>query len=141
MASSVVAPVVPIPNNLTLPFWDGAKRHELVIQRCQSCGHWQHEPENICAGCLSFDLGYEAVSGKGEIYTYCIPVQSFHPSLDDALPYVLAVIELDEQPGLRVVSNIEGIDPDEVHVGDKVEVDFRPYAEGFVLPVFRVVKA
>ena len=138
MTIEVSSPVVPIPNKLTQAFWDGARVGQLIIQRCKECGHWQHEPEPICAACLSFNLGYQSVSGRGAIYTFCIPVQAFHPSLEDKLPYVLAVIELDEQPGLKVVSDIVDIDPAEVRVGDRVEVTFRPYAEGFVLPLFRI---
>lgn len=138
MANQVEAAVVPIPDKLSQAFWEGAKKNELVIQRCQACRHWQHEPEPICAACLSFDLGYESVSGDGVVDTFCIPVQAFHPSFEDKLPYVLAVVELDEQPGLKVVSNIVDIQPDLVRVGDRVQVTFRPLAEGFVLPVFRI---
>ena len=141
MPSQVESPVVPIPNKLSQAFWDGAKNSELVIQRCKACGHWQHEPEPICAACLSFDLGYEAVAGTGVIDTFCIPVQAFHPSFEAKLPYVLVVVELSEQPGLKLVSNIVDADPDEVRVGDRVEVVFRDLAEGFVLPVFVITNS
>jgi len=132
-----VLPPIPLPNELTTAFWDGAANGQLVIQSCNACGHLQHAPEPICANCLSFDLGSAAVSGKGTVYTFCIPTQAFHPYFADKLPFVLAVVELDEQPGLKMITNIVDIDPDSVRVGDRVEVTFRPLAEGFVLPVFR----
>ncbi len=136
MPSQLESPVVPIPDKLSQALWDGARKGQLLIQRCQVCRHWQHEPEPICGACLSFDLGYEAVSGTGVIDTFCVPVQAFHPYFEDKLPYVLAVIELTEQPGLKFVSNIVDTEPDNVQVGDRVEVVFRDLAEGFVLPVF-----
>ena len=132
-----VLPPLPLPNELTAAFWDGANQGRLVIQRCNACGHFQHAPEPICAHCLSFDLGYAAVSGKGSVYTFCIPTQAFHPWFEDKLPFVLAVVELDEQPGLKMITNIVETNPDNVKVGDRVEVTFSPLGEGFTLPVFR----
>jgi uncharacterized OB-fold protein len=77
------------------------------------------------------------VSGKGSVYTFCIPTQAFHPWFEDKLPFVLAVVELDEQPGLKMITNIVETNPDDVKVGDRVEVTFTPLGEGFTLPVFR----
>lgn len=134
-----VSPPLPLPNELTTPFWDGAANGQLVIQSCNACGHLQHAPEPICSACLSFDLGSTAVSGKGTVYTFCIPTQAFHPYFADKLPFVLAVVELDEQPGLKMITNIVDVDPDSVRVGDRVEVTFNPLGEGFVLPVFRSI--
>ncbi|MFA7323187.1 MAG: Zn-ribbon domain-containing OB-fold protein [Candidatus Nanopelagicales bacterium] len=138
MTTEIPAPV-PIPNELTSAFWQGAAEGQLVMQSCNACGHLQHPPEPICSACLSFDIGNAAVSGKGTVYTYCIPTQAFHPWFADKLPFVLAVVELDDQPGLKMITNIVDIEPDAVSVGDRVEVTFKPFAEGFSLPVFRPV--
>ena len=131
-----VLPPIPLPNELTSAFWDGAANGQLVMQSCNACGHLQHPPEPVCASCLSFDLGSGAVSGKGSVYSFCIATQAFHPYFADKLPFVIAVVELDEQPGLKMITNIVDTDPDSVRVGDRVEVAFRPLAEGFILPVF-----
>ena len=134
-----VLPPLPLVYELTAPFWEGASKGQLVIQHCNSCGHFQHAPEPVCSACLSFDLGSAAVSGKGTVYTFCIPTQAFHPWFEDRLPFVLAVVELDDQPGLKMITNVVGVNPNDVKVGDRVEVTFQPLAEGFVLPVFRPV--
>ena len=134
-----VLPPLPLVNELTAPFWEGASKGQLVIQHCNSCGHFQHAPEPVCSACLSFDLGSAAVSGKGTVYTFCIPTQAFHPWFEDRLPFVLAVVELDDQPGLKMITNVVGVNPHDVTVGDRVEVTLQPLAEGFVLPVFRPV--
>ena len=133
-------PLVPAPDALTKPFWDGAREHRLVIQRCAACGHRQHPPEPVCAACLSFDLDFDPVSGRGTVYTHSVAMQVFHPWFADKLPYVVAVVQLDEQPGLRLVSNVVDCDPLSVDVGDRVEVAFRPHGS-FVLPVFRPAAA
>jgi uncharacterized OB-fold protein len=138
MSTEILAPV-PVPNALTAAFWQGAAEGQLVMQSCNACGHLQHPPEPICAACLSFDLGSAAVSGKATVYTFCISTQAFHPWFADKLPFVLAVVELDEQPGLKMITNIVDIDPDAVKVGDRVEVTFAPFSEGFSLPVFRPI--
>ncbi len=134
-----VSPPLPLPNELTQPFWDGAAKGQLVIQSCNACGHLQHAPEPVCSACLSFDLGSKAVSGKGSVYTFCIPTQAFHPYFADKLPFVLAVVELDDQPGLKMITNIVDVDTDSVKVGDRVEVTFNPLGDEFMLPVFRPV--
>ena len=132
-----VSPPLPLPDELTTPFWDGSAQSQLVIQSCNSCGHLQHPPEPVCSACLSFDLGSAAVSGKGTVYTFCIATQAFHPWFEDKLPFVIAVVELDEQPNLKMITNVVDVDPDAVRVGDRVEVTFSPLGEGFMLPVFR----
>ncbi|MDO8733277.1 MAG: OB-fold domain-containing protein [Actinomycetota bacterium] len=138
MTTEVSAPL-PLPNELTKPFWEGAAKGQLVIQRCNACGHLQHAPEPVCSACLSFDLGSAAVSGTGTVYTFCIATQAFHPYFEDKLPFVIAVVELDDQPGLKMITNIVDVDPDSVRVGDRVGVTFNLLGEGFMLPVFRPI--
>ena len=134
-----VSPPLPLPNELTSAFWEGSANGQLVMQSCNACGHLQHPPEPVCSACLSFDLGSAAVSGKGTVYTYCIATQAFHPWFADKLPFVIAVVELDEQPGLKMITNIVDVDPESVRVGDRVEVTFTQLGEDFKLPVFRPI--
>jgi hypothetical protein len=72
-------PVLPVPDSLTSLFWDGARKHMLLIQRCNSCGRFQHPPKPVCHYCLSFDLEAGEVSGRGTIYSFEIVTQAFHP--------------------------------------------------------------
>lgn len=135
--ADTVAPLIPAPNELTSAYWNGAREHKLVIQRCRSCSHWQHWPESVCSNCLSFDLGYEAVEGKGTVYTYEIATQAFHPAFADRLPFVIAVVELLEQPNLKLVTNLVDFPAGAIEVGALVEVTFQRLDDRFVLPVFR----
>jgi hypothetical protein len=132
-------PVLPAPDDLTRFFWDGARDHVLRIQRCTACGTYQHPPEPVCHHCLSFDLGHAQVSGQGTVYSHETATQAFHPYFADRLPFCIAVVELAEQPNLRLVTNIVDTPPDKVTVGARVEVTFNDLSDGFVLPVFRLV--
>ena len=69
--SKVTRPI-PVPNEWTKPFWDAARQGVLALQRCQSCGHFQHPPYATCVNCISTDLTFEPVPGKGIIYSYTI---------------------------------------------------------------------
>ncbi|MET9089469.1 OB-fold domain-containing protein [Streptomyces sp. NPDC004237] len=134
-------PLVPVPDKLTGFFWEGARRHKLMVQRCSACGTFQHPPEPVCHSCLSFDLGGAAVSGRGTVYSYEMATQAFHPSFADRMPLCIAVVELDDQPGLKLLTNIVDLPADGVAVGDPVEVCFRRLSDEITLPVFRVARA
>lgn len=127
---------LPEPDVVTAFFWDGAARRELCIQRCTNCGHLQHPPEPVCSRCSGFAFDALTVSGRGAVYSFTIGVQAFHPWFADKLPYVLAVVELDEQPHLKLVTNIVECEPSEVAIGMRVEVTFVE-RDGVALPMFR----
>ena len=127
----------PAPDETTKFFWDAVNRHELAIQRCRSCGHFMHVPAPLCRACLSTDLGHQTVSGRGSVYAFTICVQAFHPWFADKLPYALAVIDLEEQPGLKMVSNVVDCPIESVRSDMAVEVVFREVAPGLTLPLFR----
>jgi uncharacterized OB-fold protein len=135
--SPTVAPVVPEPSELTSFFWDAARAGRLEIQRCNTCRRYQHPPEPVCHSCLSFDLGSAEVSGRGTVYSYEIATQAFHPYFADKLPYVIAVVELDEQPGLKLLTNLVDFPEEALAVDARVEVQFHPLTDRISLPVFR----
>jgi uncharacterized protein len=137
--SAQVRPVRPAPDSLTSFFWDGAREHKLLIQKCNSCGRFQHPPEPVCHHCLSFDLGAGAVSGRGTIYSFEIATQAFHPWFADKIPFVIAVVELIEQPSLKLITNIVDADPGALDIGADVQVTWRQLDDEFTLPVFRPV--
>jgi uncharacterized OB-fold protein len=133
--------VVDIPTSsrdaLTAFFWEGAREHKLLIQRCQQCGYYTHPPRDVCRNCLSTELAPSQVSGKGRLYSYTVAHQAFHPAFVDRVPYIVATITLDEQPGLQVLSNVVGCDEDELTMDMPVEVTFEKMDADVVLPMFR----
>ncbi len=117
-------------------FWTGGQRGELLITRCANCGYYIHPPSPRCPKCLSDDVAPSAVSGRGHVYTLTINRQPWVPGLD--VPFVLAVVELEEQPDLRLVTTIVDCVPEDVEIGMPVEVTFAERGEVFV-PAFRPV--
>ena len=107
----------------TRAYWEGCGRHELVLQRCRQCETVQHRPRAVCAGCLGNDIEHFTASGRGSVYTYTITHQNGVPPFRDALPYVLAYVDLEEGP--RLMTNIVGCEPDQVAIGMEVVVDFQ----------------
>lgn len=120
-------------------FWEGARAGELRIMRCQNCGYYIHLPRPVCRNCLSFDVAPEAVSGRGTLYSFTITHRAFHPFFADRLPYVVAVVELEEQRDLRFVTNLVGLDNRSPVFGEPVQVGFEELAPGYVIPVFSPV--
>lgn len=130
-------PIVPIADELTSFFWEGARKERLLIQRCDRCGYYQHWPRACCKRCLSFELSPAEVSGRGTLYSYTVCVHPFDPWLESRLPYVLAVVELEEQPNLKLVTNIIDCPEEDLRCGNAVEVAFEPISDEVTLPVFR----
>jgi uncharacterized OB-fold protein len=130
-------PPVPSPAPLARFFWEAIAQRRLEILRCDNCGHFVHYPRPICEECLSESLTPAPVSGRGTIYAWTSVEQAFHPYFADKLPYLVAVVELDEQPGLRLTSNLVEVDEAAVRCGMAVEVAFTEVVPGFVLPQFR----
>ena len=119
-------------------FWTGGRDGELLIIRCTSCGYWIHPPTPRCPQCLSDAVEPQAVSGRGTVYSYTINRQAWFPGLE--VPFVIAMVELDEQPGLRLMTNIVDCPTEEVEIDMPVEVAFVERGEAFI-PVFHKVAA
>jgi uncharacterized OB-fold protein len=123
----------------TRGWWEGCGRGELVLQRCRSCGTVQHKPRALCAKCLTDTVDHFVASGRGTVYTFTVTHQNMVPPFRDHLPYVFAYVELDE--GVRVLTNIVGCDPADVHIGLPVVADYattdRDDGEAFAVPRFR----
>lgn len=124
---------LPEPDADTAFFWEAAQDHVLMILRCAECGHYIHYPKPVCSQCTSTDVRPTKVSGLGVIHSFTIthfPVPGYEP------PFVVALIELAEQQGLRLISNIVGTAPDDVFIGMPVTVFFEQIADGVTLPLF-----
>jgi uncharacterized protein len=119
-------------------FWTGGRDGQLLITRCTSCGYWIHPPSPRCPKCLGDAVEPSAVSGRGRVYSFTINRQAWVPGLE--VPFVIAMVELDEQPGLRLMTNIVDCAPEEVEIGMPVEVAFVERGEAFV-PVFHKIAA
>jgi len=128
---------LPHPTQTSRPFWEGAKAHELRLQRCRACGAHIFYPRAVCPQCLSDDLEWVRASGRGHIYTYTVVRRPAHPAFQDDVPYVLAIVELEEGP--RLTTNIVGVAPEEVRIGMPVEAVFEDVTDEVSLPKFRPV--
>jgi len=116
-------------------FWEACRRHELYVQRCRDCGAVRYYPRAICPRCLSDRTEWLRASGKGTIYTFTVTYQNQSAGFRDALPYVLAYVELGE--GVRMLTNIIGCAPEDVRIGMAVEVAFDDVTAELTLPKFK----
>src|SRR5690606_2990682 len=128
------ARLLPSLRPLTKDFWTGGEHGELRVHRCRACGRFFHPPAPICVRCQSFDVAPEAVSGRGTIAAFTVNHQPWLPKFPP--PYVVALVEIEEEPGVRLPSNIIGCPHSEVEIGMRVEVVFEQW-EDVWLPLFR----
>ena len=128
----------PMADATTLPWWEAAAEHRLVVQRCTSCQHTRLPPAPICPACRSADADWKEVPGRGEVYTYTIIHRPI--AADQALPYVIAVIALEGAGGVRIMSNVVEVNPDDLEVGMPVELVWEDMSEDLAVPRFRPVR-
>jgi uncharacterized OB-fold protein len=137
MSAPIVARPLPQVDQETAFFWAATKQHRLEMLYCLDCDRFVHHPQPVCPGCLSSKMAPRELSGRGTVYTFTITEQAFHPFWADRLPYVLAVIDLAEQPGLRFLSELVDVDPEEAVVGMPVEVVWDDVDDEITIPLFR----
>jgi uncharacterized OB-fold protein len=128
---------MPLQENkaLTDPFWQAAKRHELVMQRCKNCANWIHFPREQCPVCFSQELEWAPVSGKGRVYAFTNVYQAQHPAFQEETPYCFAIVQLDEGP--RMVTNIVGCAPEDVSCDMPVAVTYDDVSDQWTLVKFK----
>jgi uncharacterized OB-fold protein len=114
---------IPVVHERTAPFWTGGERGELMMQRCGGCGHLVHPPALLCPWDHSPDLAWEALSGCGRVETYTQNRQPFLPGFPET--YVVALVQVDEDPTARILSDLVDVDIDDVSIGMPVRVVFR----------------
>ena len=114
-------------------FWDACEAGELRLQRCTPCGHLRYPISTVCPECLSADADWEVLSGRGTVFSFCIFRHAYNEAWRDRLPYNVALIQLEEGP--RMLSNVQGVLPEEIHVGLAVKVAFE-VEQGFSIPIF-----
>ncbi|ORB70585.1 Zn-ribbon domain-containing OB-fold protein [Mycobacterium scrofulaceum] len=114
-------------------FWNGLRDNKLLIQRCAGCGRLRHPPRPMCPHCRSLDWDTVESSGRGTVYSYVMPHEPKFPFFE--YPYVVVLVELEE--GVRLVSNLTGIEPADVRTGTPVEVYYQSFDDDLVLHQFR----
>lgn len=125
---------VPAITDLTRPFWTGGLAGELRLQRCADCGHIRYPIAPGCPRCLSTTADWAVMSGRGTVQSYIVFEHAYHDSWKDQVPYVVALIELDEGPVF--LSNVIAAPPSQVCVGQRVTVVFERQSGGAALPQF-----
>ena len=108
-------------------FWTAGARGELRFWRCQDCHEYIHPPQPICPSCLSKDMAVETVSGRATIASFSINHQAWMPGPE--LPYVVGVVEIVEQPSVRLTTNIVNCSHDAIEIGMPVRVTFERHAD------------
>ncbi len=130
---------LPSPNPLTAPYWQAAAQGVLKLPRCEACGKFHFYPRAHCPHCGSDRLAWNAVSGKGEVYSYTVVHRAPSKGFEEQVPYVVAVVALEEGPHL--MTRLVQVSVDAARIGLKVAVEFDKQDEDTALPVFRPLEA
>ena len=125
----------PLADTTTLPWWEAAAEHRLVVQRCDDCGHTRLPPAPVCPECRSDRADWQDCSGRGEVYTYTIVHRPIAGG--QALPFLIAVITLEDGGGVRFISNLVDVAAQDVAIGMPVEVVWEDMSDDLAIPRFR----
>ncbi len=127
-------PVLPVESGETKPFWDACREGKFLIQRCDSCGKFQYHYRGFCSHCWFGEIKDYVASGRGTVWSYTVVHRNRTPGFKDELPYVCALVELEE--GVKVLSNIINCDTDSVEIGLPVKLTFIRASEEWNIPMF-----
>jgi len=126
---------LPYVHEETKPFWDGIKRHELWLQRCQDCGKFRFYPRSICPYCFSYNTEWTKVSGRAKLYSFTVSHRPASPAFQQDVPYNVVIVELEE--GVRMMTNIVECRNEDLRIDMPVEVAFDDVTPEITLPKFR----
>jgi uncharacterized OB-fold protein len=132
---------VPVPDELSAPYWAAAARHVLAIARCSRCGSYALPPGQACPQCGSTDPEYDSqeVSGRGRVRSWTVIRKSFLPGFE--VPFLLVDVELDEQRELRMIGRLLDGPDAALEIGAPVTVAFEDIAGGVAVPAFTLETA
>ncbi|MDR3510985.1 MAG: OB-fold domain-containing protein [Caulobacteraceae bacterium] len=127
-------------------FWRANLEGRLLVQTCAACGLARHPPRAMCPDCQSMAVEWRAASGRGRLWSWAVPAPPLLPAFAALTPYVTAVVELDDYPGLRLVGpmlvgkagDMAGFDASALRIGQAVQVGFSRIAEDVALPGWRL---
>jgi uncharacterized OB-fold protein len=132
-------PPQPYPDPDSLPFWESARAGRLVLCRCSACGLWHQPPLERCRACGA-PTRFEEVAGTGVLASFIVVRHPAVAGYLTDLPYVVGLVELDEQRGLRLPARLVGVAPDALRIGLRLRAEIVPLAGGdFRVPVFRPI--
>lgn len=127
---SPAKPPIPVAHPDTAAFWDGAARGELLYQRCSACERVQFPPRRHCAHCQAGEPAWLRSAGKGTVHTFTTVHRAPTAAFKDDVPYTIALVDFDE--GFRMMMNVLDCPPQEVEIGTRVRVVFRPHGEAML---------
>lgn len=125
---------LPTPDLETQPFWDGAREDKLLIRRCLDCHKTHFYPRPFCPTCWSTNVEWMEASGRATLYTWSVVHRNDLPPFGDRVPYVAAVVELEEGP--RMITNVVESEFDSLEVGMALRVAYQPISDDVTIPVF-----
>ncbi|MCV7218640.1 Zn-ribbon domain-containing OB-fold protein [Mycobacterium crocinum] len=117
--------LAPSPTPESQAFWTGGREGNLLISHCRACGHFFHPPGPACWRCRSTDVGPEKVSGRGSVAAFSVDRQPWIPGFEP--PYIVAMVEIAEEPGVRLISNVVDVEPADMRIGLEVDVFFEDW--------------
>ncbi len=123
----------PSLHQLNRGFWTAGGEQVLRLRRCRACGYWVHPPSPACPKCHRRDVRWEDTGGKATLYSYTVNHKAWNPEVP--VPYVIGMVQLPEQEGLRLTSNIVNCNVADLHIGMPVRVTFEQQGEVFI-PLF-----
>ncbi|MBT4521225.1 MAG: nucleic acid-binding protein [Halieaceae bacterium] len=119
-------------------YWEGIKQRKLVFQKCGECETFSHPPRVMCPNCKAQNWVWVESSGKGRVYSWTVLRQEVHPAF--RVPFEVVLIEMDNEEGVRIVSNMVDCNPDEIDFDMPVELCFKEVTEEWALPFFKKVE-
>ncbi len=135
MTTGAVPRPLPSPVGLAADWYAHLARGELRFQHCTACGRWRHPPRHLCAECGSDRWTWDLATGRGILFSWTVTHQALHPGFADAVPYAIVVVELDE--GVRVVSGVRGIEPTDLRLGLPLRAEIDRVDDAIGLVYFR----
>ncbi|MFI5865265.1 Zn-ribbon domain-containing OB-fold protein [Streptomyces sp. NPDC051546] len=128
---------LPEIDDFTRPYWDAAAQGRLLLRRCGECGKAHHYPREFCPACWAGEdrVTWETASGQATLYTWSVIHRNDLPPFGERVPYVAAVVELEEGPRM-MTEVVDGTGESSLRVGMELEVTFREAAEGIWVAVF-----
>jgi uncharacterized protein len=133
--SQTVGKPYPVPDEISAPFFDGARDGKLMLQHCTACDRWSFPMRERCPHCFAPKLEWRQASGRGSLYTFTIMHQVMNPGFASAVPYNVAQVDLIE--GVRMTSNVVGVANDALRIGMPLQAVFEDVGENVRLPKFR----
>jgi len=127
---------IPLKTQDNQPYWDAADRHELVLQKCETCNSYNHPPGPACSKCGATELSWESQGSDitGTIYSYVVSYRPFLPGFQDDLPTIIVVVQLDKLNEVKIIGNVLACPPEEIKIGIPVKMTWQDITEDRALP-------